>query len=64
MMMAGAFPPAVCRYLNKGQMPEGDLLTESNFQTRSRIVRQIVIAHQGAIHAPGGRPWHYHYLLD
>ena len=39
-------PPAVCRYLNEGRMPEGNVHLMG-----LRIVRQIIMAHEGTIHA-------------
>ena len=37
-------PPSICRYLNEGQMPEGNVHLMG-----LRIVRQIIMAHEGTI---------------
>ena len=37
-------PPSICRFLNEGQMPDGDVHLMG-----LRIVRQIIMAHEGTI---------------
>lgn len=40
----GGIPSAICRFLNGGHMPDGDVHLMGQ-----RIVRQIIMAHEGTI---------------